>query len=383
MRIAFYAPMKPPGHPTPSGDRRMARLLIQALRAAGHTVELASRFRSRDGTGDPARQARLCARGHGLARRLAARYRAWPLDRRPQAWFTYHLYYKAPDWLGPAVSAALGLPYLVAEASIAPKRADGPWRLGHEASAAAIAAADAVLCFNAVDPECLRPLLADPGRLVGLKPFLDAAAFAGAAAGRPGVRSALAGRLGLDADRPWLIAVAMMRRGDKLASFRVLGRALARIADRPWALLVAGDGPARGEVESALAPLGPRVRYLGRQAPAALPDLYGAADLCVWPAVREAYGMALLEAQAAGLPVVAGFGVGVEAVVRDGVTGLLTPSGDAAAFAAAVDGLLAAPRRRAAMGRAARRHVNAEHGLAAAARRLDAVLSRVLMERAA
>ena len=381
MRIAFYAPMKPPSHPTPSGDRRMARLLIQALRAAGHRVTLASRFRSRDGTGDPARQARLSARGQGLARRLAARYRALPADRRPQAWFTYHLYYKAPDWLGPAVSAALGLPYLVAEASIAPKRADGPWRLGHQASAAAVAAADAVLCFNAVDPECLRPLLADPGRLVGLKPFLDAAPFA--AAGRPGTRAALAGRLGLDADRPWLIAVAMMRRGDKLASFRVLGRALARIADRPWALLVAGDGPARAEVESALAPLGPRVRYLGRQAPAALPDLYGAADLCVWPAVREAYGMALLEAQAAGLPVVAGFGVGVEAVVVDGVTGLLTPSGDAAAFAAAVERLLASPRRRAAMGRAARRQVEAEHGLAAAARRLDAVLSRVLMDRAA
>ena len=280
MRIAFYAPMKPPSHPTPSGDRRMARLLIQALRAAGHRVTLASRFRSRDGTGDPARQARLSARGQGLARRLAARYRALPADRRPQAWFTYHLYYKAPDWLGPAVSAALGLPYLVAEASIAPKRADGPWRLGHQASAAAVAAADAVLCFNAVDPECLRPLLADPGRLVGLKPFLDAAPFA--AVGRPGTRAALAGRLGLDADRPWLIAVAMMRRGDKLASFRVLGRALAQIADRPWALLVAGDGPARAEVESALAPLGPRVRYLGRQAPAALPDLYQAGDPGGW-----------------------------------------------------------------------------------------------------
>lgn len=381
MRIAFYAPMKPPSHPTPSGDRRMARLLIQALRAAGHRVTLASRFRSRDGTGDPARQARLSARGQGLARRLAARYRALPADRRPQAWFTYHLYYKAPDWLGPAVSAALGLPYLVAEASIAPKRADGPWRLGHQASAAAVAAADAVLCFNAVDAECLRPLLADPGRLVGLKPFLDAAPFA--AAGRPGTRAALAGRLGLDADRPWLIAVAMMRRGDKLASFRVLGRALARIADRPWALLVAGDGPARAEVESALEPLGPRVRYLGRQAPAALPDLYGAADLCVWPAMREAYGMALLEAQAAGLPVVAGFGVGVEAVVVDGVTGLLTPTGDAAAFAAAVERLLASPRQRAAMGRAAQRQIEAEHGLAAAAQRLDAVLSRVLMDRAA
>jgi hypothetical protein len=35
MRIAFYAPMKPPDHPQPSGDRRMANLLMQALRLAG------------------------------------------------------------------------------------------------------------------------------------------------------------------------------------------------------------------------------------------------------------------------------------------------------------------------------------------------------------
>ena len=37
-RMAFYAPLKAPDHPTPSGDRRMARLLIQALEAAGAAV---------------------------------------------------------------------------------------------------------------------------------------------------------------------------------------------------------------------------------------------------------------------------------------------------------------------------------------------------------
>ena len=36
MRIAFYAPLKPPDHPVPSGDRRMARLLMAALATAGH-----------------------------------------------------------------------------------------------------------------------------------------------------------------------------------------------------------------------------------------------------------------------------------------------------------------------------------------------------------
>ncbi len=383
MQIAFYAPLKPPTDPTPSGDRRMARLLMRALGAAGHGVELASRLRGRDATGDPALQRRLEARGDRLARRLVERYRARPPGQRPRAWFTYHVYYKAPDWLGPMVARSLGIPYLIAEASIAPKRAGGPWRLGHEASQAAVAAAAAVICFNGLDARCLGPVLADPGRLVRMKPFLDPAPFATTAAARARHRAALADRHGLEPDQPWLIAVAMMRPGDKLASFRLLGRALARLTDRPWRLLVAGDGPARPAVEAALAPLGPRVRLIGRQSPAALPALYAAADLCVWPAVREAYGMALLEAQAAGLPVVAGEGLGVDSVVADGVGGLLTPDGDAAAFASAVAALMAAPERRRALGRAARRRVMAEHGIEAAARRLDAVVSRVVVDRAA
>ena len=52
MRVMFYAPLKPPTHPVPSGDRRIARLLMRAIEAAGHSVELATRFRSRDGSGD-------------------------------------------------------------------------------------------------------------------------------------------------------------------------------------------------------------------------------------------------------------------------------------------------------------------------------------------
>ncbi len=120
MHIAFYAPMKPPTSPIPSGDRQMARRLIAALESADHTVELAAIFASRDGTGDPVRQQRLCGLGRRLAARLAARLRARPPGSRPDAWLTYHLYYKAPDWIGPAVADAHDSPSLVAEASHAP-----------------------------------------------------------------------------------------------------------------------------------------------------------------------------------------------------------------------------------------------------------------------
>jgi hypothetical protein len=112
MRVAFYAPLKPPDHPVPSGDRRMARLLIEALELAGHEVELAARLRAWQGVPDAARQARIAKLGAALAKRLLRRYRARPAAARPRAWLTYHLYYKAPDWIGPRVSEALGIPYL-------------------------------------------------------------------------------------------------------------------------------------------------------------------------------------------------------------------------------------------------------------------------------
>jgi glycosyltransferase involved in cell wall biosynthesis len=371
MRVAFYAPLKPPDHGVPSGDRRMARLLIQALGLAGHEVEVAARLRSWHGVPDAARQARIAALGEALAQRLLRRYRLRPAAAQPRAWLTYHLYYKAPDWIGPRVAEGLGIPYLLAEASFAGKRANGPWAMGHAAARAALDGAAAVISLNPDDVEGLP----DPGRVRPLAPFLDPAPFQAAAAGRAAARAALAETHGLDPRQPWLLAVAMMRPGDKLASYRLLAQALQTLSDSGWQLLVAGGGPARAEVEAALGALPrDRVRWLGEVAAEALPALYAACDLLVWPALHEAYGMALLEAQAAGLPVVAGRGPGVAQLVVDGQTGRLTEAGDAAALAQAVAGLLAAPETRRAMAAAAQDRVAAEHGLAAAAARLDAIL---------
>jgi glycosyltransferase involved in cell wall biosynthesis len=116
------------------------------------------------------------------------------------------------------------------------------------------------------------------------------------------------------------------------------------------------------------------VRFAGAVPHADLPALYATADLYLWPAINEAYGMAFLEAQAAGLPVVAGRTGGVPAIVADGATGLLTPVGDAAAFAAAVARLLDSPTERARLGVAAAARVAAHHDERAAAHALAAAL---------
>ena len=97
--------------------------------------------------------------------------------------------------------------------------------------------------------------------------------------------------------------------------------------------------------------------------------------------MNEAYGMALLEAQAAGCPVVAGAYGGVPSVVMSGRTGILAAPGDPARFADAVADLLADPPARLTMAEAAARFVREERSAAVAALRLrDALVPLISMK---
>jgi glycosyltransferase involved in cell wall biosynthesis len=93
--------------------------------------------------------------------------------------------------------------------------------------------------------------------------------------------------------------------------------------------------------------------------------------------------MALLEAQAAGLPVVAGRSGGVSSIVAHGEAGLLTTEGDAAAFADAVRLLLTHPQRRSEMSEAAMRKAARKHDIAIASALLDCELRTLVAERTA
>lgn len=370
MKVAFYAPLKPPDHPVPSGDRQLARSLLRALCIGGHDVTVASRFRSFDRTGNAYRQARIAALGERLAQRLVRRYDRQ--DARPEAWFTYHVYHKAPDFLGPRVSRALGIPYVVAEASVAAAQRDGAWARGFAASVAAIAAASAVLVLNPADLAGVRSVRAADALTDVLPPFLDLAAIAGATTPPGCMRSRRVGPARL-------ITVAMMRPGNKLASYRVLAAALSSLADLEWELDVVGDGVARREVEAAFADFAPgRIRFAGAQPAAGVAGWLRQADLFLWPAIDEVIGMTFVEAQACGVPVVGGRTPGVASVVAAPRTGILTPAGDANAFAAAVRRLLLDPGLRERMGHEAAAYARARHDLPAAAARIDALLARLV-----
>jgi glycosyltransferase involved in cell wall biosynthesis len=360
MKIAFYAPMKPPDDAIISGDRETARLILKALEAEGHEIELVSRLRTWQRMPDPARFAELEVEAREETRRLLA---LWQDNEAPDLWITYHLYHKAPDWIGPAVSAALGIPYVVLEGCRAAKHESGPWAAGFAQADRALFAADAVAAMHAEDAEGLVPLL-PPDRLFRLTPFIDARRFDAAAA-----RDRTGGP-------PALATVAMMRSGDKETSYRVLAEALGRLADRPWRLLIAGDGPKRDEI-LALFPAD-RVDWRGVIAPEEIGGFYADGDLFVWPAINEAFGVALLEAQAAGLPVVAGDSGGVPDIVRDGETGRVVPEGDATAFADAVAVLLDDAALRRQYGEAAVAHIRTRHDLSSGRKALADILDAAI-----
>jgi glycosyltransferase involved in cell wall biosynthesis len=116
--------------------------------------------------------------------------------------------------------------------------------------------------------------------------------------------------------------------------FDLLLEALAAIPEPH--LWLAGDGPLRSDLEAQAARLGlsGRVHFLGWRDDTAV--LFAAADLLVCPSRIEPLGNVVIEAWAAGVPVVATASDGPAALIEHGATGLLTPLGDAAALADAI-----------------------------------------------
>ena len=157
--------------------------------------------------------------------------------------------------------------------------------------------------------------------------------------------------------------------------------AAARAQGAPVVLVVVGGG----ECEQALraqaqaARIAGAVRFVGYRADIA--SVLAAGDLAVLSSANEGTPVALIEAAAAGLPLVATDVGGVRDVVVDG-TGELVAAGDAAALGAAVAALAAEPERRRAAGATAREHVLARYGAARLIAEVDALYRDLLDARA-
>lgn len=339
----------------------MARLLVQCLEEAGHQVTVISELRaflndSNDAPGWAALQT-------SAAKELERITHLWATHGRADVWFCYHSYYKAPDLIGPDLTTQFGIPYVTCETSYSSRRNIGIWADMQARALSAVNHAALNLCLTERDRLGLLAAAPD-AKLVRFPPFIESKPFDAKPAPRAG----------------HLVCAAMMRKGDKFESYERLAATLSLLPhDRDWHLSVAGDGPIKREVHALFADFPPsRITWLGQLDRAQIASLFATGEVYVWPGCGEAYGLAYLEAQAAGLPVVAQAVAGVPEVVVDGVTGILTATGDDAASAAAIMRLLddAVLQRR--MGQAARSHVVANHSFDGAVQKLNDLLQDVM-----
>jgi glycosyltransferase involved in cell wall biosynthesis len=363
MRAVFYSPFVEASDDAPSGAQQMACLFVRALEGAGVEVLVPALPTTYDGKGDAAVQAEARRRSDEAANSLLGQIRRGNVAK-PDVWFSYHVYYKSPDWIGPAVSRALSIPYVVAEGSHAPKRKGGPWALSHDATTDALSAANLLLAMTAFDRVCLEWI--NPSRVRDFRPFIDASPFLDVEHNDGG-----------DALR--LVAVAMMRNERKRDSYRALADALKLVRHVPLTLKVAGDGKFRTEIEGCFhgLPKSQTVTFLGAVTRERLPQLLANSDVLAWPGIGEAYGLAYLEAQAAGLAAVAFRERGVVDVTADGTTALLSDSGDTVALAASIERLAKDERLRSTLSGNARAFVAQERSLWAASTRLRVMLAEL------
>jgi glycosyltransferase involved in cell wall biosynthesis len=367
VNIAFYAPFKPLDHPDPSGDRTIGRELTAALVGEGLSLTVPSRFRSRWFSARPALW--LAALG---ARRAALEEAS---RARIQAWLTYHAYYKSPDVIGPYVARELGIPYVIFQGVYSTKpRRSLKTRLGYECNRRSLLAARMIFSNRQLDLQNLRRLLPE-NKLTYVRPGIDPSVFTFDGAARREQRRAW----GVE-DLPVVVTAAMFRDDVKTKSLIYLFERLGELARSGlrFALVIAGDGEMRETLGTvAERELPGRHLFLGRVAREALAGIYGAGDVFAFPGIRESLGMVYLEAQAAGLPVVALADGGVPEVVAHGRTGILTPPGDDAAFRQALTALLVDRKRRRAMGEAAEAYVRERHDRACNYGVVAAVLRRL------
>lgn len=171
---------------------------------------------------------------------------------------------------------------------------------------------------------------------------IDTARFAPAA--RPAPRSAPGPTVGV------------LTRLDTRKGLPYLLRAMAQLrSDLPDArLLIGGDGEDRPALEREACSLGltGRVEFVGAVGDSA--DFYRRLDCFVLPSLDEAFGLVLLEAMAAGLPVVGTRVGGIPEILEDGVQGRLVAPADSQALAGAIRELCADPLRCRRMGEVAR-----------------------------
>ncbi|MGI9357437.1 MAG: glycosyltransferase family 4 protein [Rhizobiaceae bacterium] len=376
MKVAFYAPIKPPDHHIPSGDRLIARNLVSALEVAGHEVELASRFIAYSKRADEAILAERKKDALTEAELVTDHLTTAP----PDCWITYHPYCKAPDWIGPFVCGCLKIPYITVEAARTGQGFENGsdlWKDWRAEAQAGIRAADLHLSFKPADRGYLHSLGIDNTHIRMIPPFInmDELNFN---AGQGGF-SAQMGRINTPkhwrSDWPVLMTAGMMRPGKKVENYRLIAEAVTGLRALQWNFVVVGGGPEEENTQNFFKDIDPnRMYFSGAVDHPAVLSWMKASDIFVWPGWKEPIGMVYLEAQLCGLPVCALDSMGVSLTVRHGKTGLLSPENNPGRFRDNLAELISHPDLRRDLAAAAPKHVAKNHSLSTASAAIDAAL---------
>ncbi|HEX8253890.1 MAG TPA: glycosyltransferase family 4 protein [Thermoanaerobaculia bacterium] len=190
---------------------------------------------------------------------------------------------------------------------------------------------------------------------------------------RAATRARLEREFDIPPGKPILVTVSVLR---PAKGIEFLLDAAKRVNDAVF--LILGDGNKREEWQALAAQqgIGDRVRWAGYRTD--VDTILAGCDALVHPSLDDAFPTVLLEAMAAGLPVVATRVGGIPEIVNDGATGILVPPGDAEALASGIEELLADRERMRRMGALATDSAMTRFSTAAWVSRLTAVYDEVL-----
>jgi glycosyltransferase involved in cell wall biosynthesis len=362
MRIALYRPTESDGDPYPFGDSRVGDLIAGALRLAGHEVEP---------------KELTCGSSDIEIRQVVADLTASGRPA-PEVWISSQVDGRYGDRIGPAVSAALAIPYVLLQ----PRLDRSAHAAGSDAAFPfhAITAANATFVLSAAYAAKLAEHLPDHAdRLVVLPPFIDLDAVQPVISNRRNNRTLLAHKHQLPTDVPWLIVAGPMATDGDLDAFRLLIQAMTPLTTLKWCLIIVASGRRGSDVGSLLGRMPVRHhRLLTVDSQGDLLALLACGDLLIWPSTDEGLPLPAIEAQALGLPVVAGRTAAMQEVVADGRTGMLIKPGNAASLGNAIGFLLRHPEFLRSHAEQGPKWVARHFDVRAVIPQLDATLHRVV-----
>ncbi len=333
--------------------------IAQGLRDRGHTVQISTTDLGRDRpfrrvgpslpvTAWPVHRSRaieVLPAPHGLGI-VAPGMLVEVLQSRPDVVHA-HAFGMAPTWFASLRRRLTDTPLVLEPHLDAGRGTPGWWTYARLVSHLSVRPADVVVAQTRAEAALLAALGVRPNRIRRIPDGIALGEFED----RP--------QLAAPRESPTVLFVGRLYPAQK--GLDPLIRAFARVPPSLHAQLrLVGEDWGGASVVAALARslgIADRVTMTGPLDRPALLAEYGRADVFVLPSLFEPYGIVLMEAMAAGLPIVASRVGGIPEVVLEGENALLCPPGDTAALAVALERLLREPELRVRFGRRGRDHV--------------------------